>query len=141
MRNYIKKLEIVLPIGEILKIRGKLIKNNMGYSLLNLLIGSEDTLDSIENRYGIYIPIYGHVDDGNLHPHLMKLKKWREEDYEKISSEIYDITIQLGGVIAGEHGIGAVRRKYLSEKEVEILRDIKKIFDPNNILNSDKVVP
>ncbi len=104
-----------------------------------------DAIDSIGEKYGIYIPVYGHVGDGNLHPHIMKQEGWSMEDYDRVRKEIYDAAVRLGGVITGEHGVGAIRRKYLkhylSEKELELMKSIKRIFDPNNILNPDKVLP
>ena len=62
-----------------------------------------------------------------------------------MTKQIYDITIGLGGTITAEHGIGKIRIKslneYLDEKAVEIMKKIKKVFDPNNILNPGTVVP
>ncbi len=104
-----------------------------------------DKIDEIERRYGTYIPVYGHVGDGNLHPHVMRKEGWSMEQYEKIKEEIYMAATELGGVITGEHGVGYIRRKYLrlslSEEEIEVMRKLKKLFDPNNILNPGKVVP
>jgi len=104
-----------------------------------------DKIDEIASKYNTKIPVYGHVGDGNLHPHIMKTEGWTEEDYERVKEEIYKITIELGGTITGEHGIGAIRKKYLkmflSDKELKIMRAIKRVFDPNNILNPDKVLP
>ncbi|RLE87148.1 MAG: hypothetical protein DRJ49_06825 [Thermoprotei archaeon] len=104
-----------------------------------------DMIDEIERKYGIYIPVYGHAGDGNLHPHIMKYENWTMEQYERIREEIYRATISLGGAISGEHGIGAIRRrylkKYLSETHIELIRKLKKLLDPNNILNPGKVIP
>jgi glycolate oxidase len=61
------------------------------------------------------------------------------EVIENLRNEIYKACLELGGVITGEHGIGKIRTRnlnlYLSEKELELMHKIKKIFDPNNILN------
>jgi glycolate oxidase len=61
------------------------------------------------------------------------------EYIETLRNEIYNVGLELGGVITGEHGIGKIRTKslklHLNEKELELMRKIKKIFDPNNILN------
>jgi len=104
-----------------------------------------DKIDEIAERYKTRISVYGHVGDGNLHPHIMKTEGWSDENYEKVKEEIYKVTIELGGTITGEHGIGAIRKKYLkmcfSDRELEIMRAIKRVFDPNNILNPDKVLP
>jgi len=104
-----------------------------------------DRIDEIAERYGTYIPAYGHIGDGNLHPHIMAREGWPPERYDAIRSEIYKAAVKLGGTITGEHGIGAIRkdslRKFLSGKEIKLMRQIKRIFDPNNILNPGKVLP
>jgi len=98
-----------------------------------------DAVDEIAKKYNTYLPAYGHVGDGNLHVHIMKREGKDLEHIEKLRREIYEVTLKLGGVITGEHGIGKIRTKslplYLNEKELELMRKIKKIFDPNNILN------
>ena len=72
----------------------------------------------------------------------MSDEQWNNELYEGIR-EIFTLTKKLGGTISGEHGIGLVQKPYLdivfSEKEIEIQKQIKKIFDPNNILNPGKI--
>ncbi|MCD6362171.1 MAG: FAD-binding oxidoreductase, partial [Armatimonadetes bacterium] len=64
---------------------------------------------------------------------------------EKLKKEIYKATLNLGGIITGEHGLGKIRTEnlnlYLDEKQIEMMRKIKRIFDPNNILNPGAVIP
>ena len=106
-----------------------------------------DELDEIARKYGMYLPMVGHAGDGNLHPHILKKKAGgvEEEDLEKVRKEIYDVTIGLGGTITAEHGIGKIRIKNLNQcldkKAIEIMKKIKKVFDPNSILNPGTVVP
>lgn len=106
-----------------------------------------DALDAIAIKYGVRIPVCGHVADGNLHPHILRedAKGLRREDYEMLEREIYKKTIDLGGVITGEHGVGKIRTRVmaemLSQKEIEIMRAIKRVFDPNNILNPGAILP
>ncbi|HDD33934.1 MAG TPA: FAD-binding oxidoreductase [Thermofilaceae archaeon] len=104
-----------------------------------------DAIDELEKRYGIYIPVYGHAGDGNLHPHIMKVDGWTAEQYERVKRDVYEIAVKLGGKITGEHGIGAIRKSYLrlclSDEEIRIMKDIKRLLDPNNILNPGKVIP
>lgn len=101
-------------------------------------------VDEIAEKYDAYIPAYGHVADGNLHPHIMKEGGKAPSYMEEIKDEIYEKTIELGGVITGEHGIGKTRiknmPKALGEKQIEIIKGIKKVFDPNNILNPGTIV-
>jgi len=103
-----------------------------------------EEVDRIAGKYDTRLPAYGHAGDGNLHIHIMDEGR-DEEYYEKLRSEIYDTAVKLGGTITGEHGIGKVRvrslMKYMDEKQLEIMRKIKEIFDPNNILNPEAVIP
>lgn len=98
-----------------------------------------DAVDKIAKKYNTYIPVYGHVGDGNLHEHIMKEKGNVPEFVEKLRDEIYEAAMKLNGVITAEHGIGKVRvgkiSHYLDETQIELMRKIKKVFDPNNILN------
>ncbi|MCX8188253.1 MAG: FAD-binding protein [Nitrososphaeria archaeon] len=95
-----------------------------------------DELDRIASKYNTEIPAYGHAGDGNIHPHILRKDL---ENCEKIRNEIYEATLNLGGVITGEHGVGKARvkefYKYVDPKVIELLSGIKKLFDPNNILN------
>ncbi|MEM1710987.1 MAG: FAD-binding oxidoreductase [Nitrososphaerota archaeon] len=103
------------------------------------------TVNELEIRYRVYMPVYGHAGDGNLHIHLMKWDGWTKEKYDELRDAIYAKAIELGGTITGEHGIGFIRRKYLERvldrRTIELMRAIKRIFDPNNIINPDKVFP
>ena len=62
-----------------------------------------------------------------------------------VTEEVYRLSLSLGGTITGEHGIGATRRRYLAlaldEAQIAIMRQIKKVFDPNHILNPGKIFP
>ncbi|UCE43901.1 MAG: FAD-binding oxidoreductase, partial [Candidatus Bathyarchaeota archaeon] len=68
-----------------------------------------------------------------------------EEDLEKVKREIYNVALGLGGTITAEHGIGKIRVKSLNEfldkKAIEIMKNIKRVFDPSNILNPGTVIP
>ncbi|NIU85061.1 MAG: hypothetical protein GWN64_16705 [Candidatus Thorarchaeota archaeon] len=105
-----------------------------------------DALDEIAKKYNMYLPMYGHAGDGNLHPHILMKKAGgvKEEYLERVKKEIYDVTIGLGGTITAEHGIGKIRIKnlnqYLDKKTIEIMKKIKEVFDPNNILNPGAVI-
>ncbi|MGC8573604.1 MAG: FAD-binding oxidoreductase [Caldisphaera sp.] len=102
----------------------------------------------IANKYKIQVAIAAHIADGNLHPELFKpdyvsLEKWPDLA-EKIYAEITEEAIKLGGVGSGEHGVGFLKKDIFlntkSEIELNIMREIKKIFDPNNILNPGKII-
>ncbi len=97
-----------------------------------------DRVDEIARRYNTTIPAYGHAGDGNLHPHVMNDLAERGI-LREVKREIYQAAISLGGVITGEHGLGTVRLPdldlYPDGKTWELMRGIKNVFDPNNILN------
>jgi glycolate oxidase len=101
-------------------------------------------VQKLAKKYKVYIPIYGHAGDGNLHVHIMK-ENDRDLNYvSNVKKEIYKTTTHLGGVLTGEHGIGKIRvnemNLMLSNKEITLMREIKKIFDPNYILNPGNVL-
>lgn len=104
-------------------------------------------LERIASKYDIQIPCYGHAGDGNLHATLVKnpehsMDEWYQIE-EKALEEIYLATKKLGGTISGEHGIGSKRKPYMElivdPVELELMKKIKKAFDPNNIMNPGKI--
>ena len=138
---------------EVLKIRSEIystLKPNM-VDILDTTVPPAnmvkliETVNEIESEFNVYIPTYGHAGDGNLHLHLMKWDGWTEEKYDEVRARIYRKAVELGGTITGEHGVGCIRRKYLEQfldaKSLSLMKEIKKIFDPNNILNPGKVLP
>jgi glycolate oxidase len=104
-------------------------------------------IKEIGSRYGFRNVCYGHAGDGNLHTRIIKDdmpdEKWNGEYIKKAIAEIFLLCKKLGGTISGEHGIGYIQQEYMplifSEKSLELQRGIKKIFDPNNILNPGKI--
>jgi glycolate oxidase len=103
-----------------------------------------EKVDEIARKYNTVIPTYGHAGDGNLHSHIMK-ELVERGILRQVKREVYAETIKLGGVITGEHGIGQIRNKDLDlvpdQKQFELMAGIKKLFDPNNILNPGVGLP
>lgn len=100
-------------------------------------------IDEIGKKYGFNIPCFGHTGDGNVHTNVMiEDLKDIEKGYEAIT-EIFKITVKLEGTLSGEHGIGISKAPFMklafSEAEMELFRNLKKAFDPNNILNPGKM--
>jgi glycolate oxidase len=104
-------------------------------------------LRKLSEDSGVKIVNFGHAGDGNIHVNIMVDKKNREE-YKKgldLVGQIFKETLELGGTISGEHGIGLTKAPYLdmeiSETGLSIMKSIKKVFDPKNILNPGKIFP
>jgi glycolate oxidase len=104
-------------------------------------------LRRLSDETGINIISFGHAGDGNIHVNLMVDRKDREEFKRamKLVKEIFSITLALGGTISGEHGVGLTKLDYISMEippvELELMKKIKKVFDPDNILNPGKIFP
>jgi len=98
--------------------------------------------NEIAERYGIELVTYGHAGDGNIHQHPLIYDNW-QENYFEFRRELLKLAVSLGGVISGEHGIGSVKLNELREifpEQHRIMASIKRVFDPNWILNPGKVV-
>ena len=112
------------------------------FELPSLLSGVKE----IGKKYGFQSVCYGHAGDGNLHVNIIKGDltddQWNIE-LPKAIREIFQLTVNLGGTISGEHGIGWVQKEYMdipfSDTEIELMKSIKKTFDPKNILNPNKI--
>lgn len=114
------------------------------YELPTLLEG----IKTIGNKYGFTSVCYGHAGDGNLHVNIIKGsmsdENWKTEVPKGIR-EIFELTVSFNGTLSGEHGIGYVQKNYMDiafdTTQLGILKGIKQLFDPNNILNPGKVLP
>ena len=99
----------------------------------------------VSEKFGLKIVVYGHAGDGNLHVNILYNKKIETEinNARLASEEVFKKTIQLGGNISGEHGIGLSKKNFLSlqysKNEIAFMKKIKKAFDPDNIFNPDKI--
>ncbi|MFK7004346.1 FAD-binding oxidoreductase [Flavobacterium covae] len=114
------------------------------YELPKLLKG----IKSIGAKYGFQSVCYGHAGDGNLHVNIIKGNLTDDQWYEEIPKgirEIFELTLSLKGTLSGEHGIGWVQKNYMdiafSKIHLELMEQIKYIFDPNNIMNPGKILP
>jgi glycolate oxidase len=95
---------------------------------------------------GFKVVCYGHAGDGNLHiriNHPIHKTSHENKEIQAILFKIFELAKALGGTISGEHGIGLIQKPYMSilfnAPSLEIMRGIKKTFDPNNILNAGKI--
>lgn len=114
------------------------------YELPKLLAG----IKAIGAKYGFQSVCYGHAGDGNLHVNIIKGSlsdhDWNVEVTKGIR-EIFELTVALKGTLSGEHGIGFVQKNYMniafSNVELQLMKGIKNVFDPNGILNPGKILP
>lgn len=102
---------------------------------------------AISKELDIRIPFFGHAGDGNLHIYFCKDDLTDQEWKEKTDigfKKMYDKAFSFGGLVSGEHGIGYAKKQYLEQQvgkaQMAIMRGIKQVFDPNNILNPGKVI-
>ncbi|MCX6352070.1 MAG: FAD-binding protein [Bacteroidetes bacterium] len=97
-------------------------------------------------KYGFRSVCYGHAGDGNLHVNILKDAMSDEQWNNGLTApikEIFDYVLSVGGTISGEHGIGYVQREFMSMVyppfQMQLMQNIKKVFDPNGILNPGKI--
>jgi glycolate oxidase len=107
-----------------------------------------DKVKEIGNKYGFRSICYGHAGDGNLHVNILKgnlSEDFWNDGLREALRELFTEVRKLGGTISGEHGIGLVQKEFLplvfSPAEIAAMKNIKKIFDPGNILNPGKIFP
>jgi glycolate oxidase len=102
-------------------------------------------ISTIVQKYGLPFVVFGHAGDGNLHPRIM----YDPADPDQVKhvnqavAEIFRLTCDLGGTLTGEHGVGLSKAPYMTWEHdplaLEMMRGIKRLFDPNNILNRGKM--
>lgn len=114
------------------------------YMLPELLKG----IKQIGAKHGFKSVCYGHAGDGNLHVNIIKGDMTDDNWQTQVPlgiREIFQLTIALKGTLSGEHGIGYVQKNYMdiafSKVHLELMESIKRVFDPNNILNPGKIFP
>ncbi|SHK56684.1 FAD-binding oxidoreductase [Thermocrinis minervae] len=99
----------------------------------------------IAQKYNLMVAVFGHIGDGNLHVNFLydKSNPEEEERAEQAVDELFELTLSYDGSITGEHGVGLTKKKFLSwqfgQVGMELLRDIKRSFDPKNLFNPGKV--
>ena len=106
-----------------------------------------DAMERLQAESGLPIVCFGHVGDGNLHVNLMidKSNQSERESAEIVKRRIFELAVEMGGTISGEHGIGIMKSEFLSlaltGASIDAMKRIKQALDPNNILNPGKIFP
>jgi glycolate oxidase len=102
-------------------------------------------ITAIEQKYGMVIPTVAHAGDGNLHPNFVFDGPEVPRAVWDAADEMFLACLRLGGTLTGEHGVGILKRRWLraelGDDQVDLQRELKRVFDPNNILNPGKVFP
>jgi len=99
----------------------------------------------IGEKYNFKVPCFGHAGDGNIHVNVMVdgSNKKELEDGHKAIKEIFQLVVDMGGTLSGEHGIGLSKAEFMniafSDEELDLFKRVKEAFDPNNILNPGKM--
>jgi glycolate oxidase len=104
-----------------------------------------EKLDEISKKSGFEIVLIGHAGDGNIHPSVFTNSR-EKEDLDRLQdtlTDIFEAALELGGTLSGEHGIGLEKKRLLAKaldpRAISCMRQIKAVFDPNNIMNPDKI--
>jgi glycolate oxidase len=96
-------------------------------------------------RFGLQIGTFGHMGDGNLHPTFLADERNADEmdRVHRALDAITTRTLELGGTITGEHGVGLAKKPWLRQQmgdsSYELMRQIKRTLDPHNLLNPGKI--
>jgi glycolate oxidase len=104
-----------------------------------------EKLDEISKKSGFEIVLIGHAGDGNIHPSVFTNSR-EKEDLDRLQdtlTAIFEAALELGGTLSGEHGIGLEKKRLLAKAldpmAISFMQKIKAVFDPNNIMNPDKI--
>jgi glycolate oxidase len=106
-----------------------------------------EKVEALSASSGLTIGIFGHAGDGNMHPTIVHDHgdKAAAELAQKVFAEIVAIAQSLGGTASGEHGIGSIKSSLVTDEisptVMDLQRSIKRVFDPNSILNPGKKFP
>jgi glycolate oxidase len=106
-----------------------------------------ERLQQIKKKYNVNLVVFGHAGDGNLHPNIICDKNDLEEmtRVEKAVAEIFTAAVELGGTLSGEHGIGTMKAPFMEMElghiGLDMMKRIKKAWDPNDIMNPGKIFP
>ncbi len=102
-------------------------------------------LDRISPKTGFAIVLIGHAGDGNIHPSVFTNSR-EKQDLDRLQdtlTDIFEAALELGGTLSGEHGIGLEKKRLLAKaldpRAIEIMKAIKNVLDPNDIMNPDKI--
>ena len=123
-------------------------KNDVAVSISKATIFMEEGSRLLTHHYPQFRVIwFGHIGDGNLHINILRPAEMSKEEFvstcQKVDRLLFELIRKFSGSISAEHGVGLSKKPFLnytrSEVEIELLRGIKRVFDPDGILNPGKV--
>jgi len=124
-------------------------KNDIAVTVSSVPVFLEDINALVEKQYPDFELVwFGHIGDGNLHLNILKPDGMDVDEFrqacEKVNHQVYGVVSKHAGSISAEHGVGLLKKDYLPHtrdvREIEYMRQVKKVFDPNNIMNPGKLV-
>lgn len=104
-------------------------------------------LEKLSQHYQMTIVNFGHAGNGNIHVNLLfdPAIEQQQKNAQACLNEVFDLVLKLHGTLSGEHGVGLEKRDFIDREldkySLQLMRQIKSVFDPNNILNPDKMLP
>ena len=123
-------------------------KNDIAVKISDVSSFVEEVDALVSNKYPDFeIVWFGHIGDGNMHLNILKPSALPKEEFfarcEKVSHWVFEIVQKYQGSISAEHGVGLLKKDYLhysrSEEELQLMKSLKSVFDPGNILNPGKI--
>ena len=133
---------------EAYKMEGRIVTNDISIPLNRMDIFFKTAEKEIKKMSSkIKIHPFGHIGDGNIHYNMILQNNISHESYLKLRNKIYSFVNELveeyGGSFSAEHGIGQIKKnsllKFKSKNEIDVMKKLKKVFDPKNILNPGKI--
>lgn len=137
-------------ISESLSATGVPHKNDIALPIAELKAFCSSLEGLLAERYpGWELCLFGHIGDGNLHVNIMKPERLSKDDFlnctHEVDADLFSLVKAHRGSVSAEHGIGLLKKEWISYSrspgELELMRQIKRVFDPRSILNPSKVLP
>ena len=107
-----------------------------------------ERINAISKEHDLTIVNFGHAGDGNIHVNVVLPENYTDKDRDNglaAVAKIFEATLEMGGTISGEHGVGLSKMDFFSKeighKETKLMKQVKKLFDPHNIMNPGKIFP
>ena len=123
-------------------------KNDISVPIPSIPIFTNELNEKIKAAYpSCEVVVFGHIGDGNLHVNIIKPEDMQEAEFRALAKEsdqiIFSLVSKYKGSISAEHGVGILKKDFLhfsrSEAEIELMRQVKKVFDPHGIVNPGKI--